>query len=286
LSADLDLWLTDLADQRRKPATIETYTKRSQWIRQHFGVREWSQITEPELRRAIDAASRRESGAKLAPDTIRLVIIAWDQFQRWAIDTGRLEAPINRRPLRKPQGTLRQRLPPKEELQRIIRAANPAFRMIYRTLLLTGARPDELCRATIADYDPLRQMIRLADHKTVGKTKRPRLIPVSAHCRVVIRQAIGDRRTGPIFLSRRGKPWSRARLSEHFRRLRDRLGLDRQIVLYATRHTAATEILRKRGAGAAAAVLGHSGLQTIQRYLHPDERDLVNWVESGEPATT
>ncbi len=311
LRDDLTAWLSDLADSERKASTVATYRKRSRWIMAAFGDRDWESLTEPQLRRAIDEASRRrvdgrgsmvegktndrptaalnsrpstlhpQPSTRLAPDTIRLIIIVWEQFQKWGIETGRLERPVNARPLKKPAGQLRQRLPTPAEIQRIVKAAHPAFRTVFRALLLTGARPDELCRATIADYDPVRQMIRLQDHKTVRKTRKPRLIPISTACRVIVRQALGDRREGPLFLSPRGRPWTAGRLSEAFRRLRRRLELSPEIVLYATRHTAATNIVRQQGIGQAAAVLGHSGLQTIQRYVHPDERDLVQWVEDN-----
>jgi len=45
-------------------------------------------------------------------------------------------------------------------------------------LLMTGARPDELCRATISDFDREERMIRLEEHKTRGKTGRARRIPI------------------------------------------------------------------------------------------------------------
>lgn len=279
ISADLDAWLQDVA-AGFKPSTLATYRKASKWIRATFGDQDWGQLKEPQLRRALDQASRRANGSKLAGDTIRLRIVAWDQFQKWAIDTGRIEQPIHAKPLRKPSGNLRQRLPTPREIEKLIRNSRPAFRSIFRALLLTGARPDELCRAKIADYDPVRQMIRLEEHKTRHKTKRPRLIPISSACRVVLRQAMGDRREGPLFLSPHGKPWTSVRLSEAFRRLRKSLDLSSEIVLYSTRHTAATQIVRKRGIGQAAAVLGHSGLQTIQRYVHPDERDLREWADA------
>lgn len=280
ITTDLDAWLQDVASGF-KPSTLATYRKASKWIRVALGDLDWDRLKESQLRRAIDQASRRADGSKLAGDTIRLRIVAWDQFQKWAIDTGRIENPINSKPLRKPSGNLRQRLPTPREIDKIVRNARPAFRSIFRALLLTGARPDELCRATIADYDPVRQMIHLEEHKTRHKTKRPRIIPISSACRVILRQAMGDRREGALFLSPHGKPWTSVRLSEAFRRLRKSLDLSPEIVLYSTRHTAATQIVRKKGIGQAAAVLGHSGLQTIQRYVHPDERDLREWADAA-----
>jgi len=279
LAHDLDAWLADVA-QRQKPATVDFYRRRALWIRHTFGKRDWSDLTAPLVLQAIDQANRWPNNLQKAPDTCRGNIIAWDQFQKWALDTGRLSEPVTTKKIKKPAGRLREVLPSPEDIRRILAAASPAFAAIYQALLFTGARPGELCRATIADFDRKRRVISLKEHKTAGKTHRPRLIPISEPCLEILTAAIAGNKTGPIFRRKDGEGWTVPHLSASFRRLRKSCLVDRRVVLYSTRHNLATELCRAKGIHAAAAVLGHKGLQTIQRYVHPGAKDLVDYIDA------
>ncbi len=283
LRADLAAWLSDI-EQKHKPATVRFYRSRSRWIEQQLGDRDWTDLTSSQILRALDQANRFPDGRRKAPDTIRANTIAWEQFQGWAISTGRIERKIIEQMPPKPSGRQRDRLPSPVEVQQILDGAHEAFAAIYRALLLSGARPGELCRAQVSDYKAADNLIQLADHKTVGKTRRPRLIPVGATCRGIVEAAIGDRTDGPIFRTPTGQAWTTCKLSQSFRRRRTKLGLDRQLVLYSTRHKFATELCHAQGIEAAAAVLGHSGLQTIRRYVHHDSQQLVKYADAVDPA--
>jgi integrase len=278
---DLAAYLADVAE-RAKPATAAFYRARTKWIRETFGDRGWAELTPQLVLAALDRANRWPDGRRKAPDTQRANAIAWEQFQGWAIATGRLAQPITEK-LAKPAGRQRDRLPSLDEIGRLLAGAPPDFAAIYQALLLTGARPGELCRATIADYDQAAGIVSLADHKTRAKTGRPRIIPVGDRCRALLQAAIGERTEGPVFLRRCGRAWTTGTLSQAFRRRRDGLGLDRSLVLYSTRHKFATELCHAQGIEAAAAVLGHSGLQTIRRYVHHDTEQLRKYAAGVDP---
>ena len=83
--------------------------------------------------------------------------------------------------------------------------ASPAFRLIYSALRQCGARPGELCRATIADVDRANRVITLKEHKTARKTGQVRRIPIGRKLGELLNQAIGTRTEGPVFLSPAGK---------------------------------------------------------------------------------
>ncbi len=282
IAEDLTAWLADV-DTRAKPATRKFYRGRSKWIRETLGARELLGLASREVLAALDRANRWPDSRMKAPDTLRANAITWEQFQKWAIETGRLESPVTK-PIKKPGGRQREQLPTRQQIEALLAAGTPAFGRIYQTLLLTGARPDELCRATIGDYRPADQVIVLDDHKTKGKTGRARAIPLNDAAAAFVREAVGDRQAGPIFLDDRGAGWSRERLSRRFRMLRDQLQIDRSIVLYCTRHKAATELCHAAGIEAAAAVLGHAGLQTIRRYVHHETAQLVKYAQSAAVA--
>jgi integrase len=139
-----------------------------------------------------------------------------------------------------------------------------------------GARPGELCRATIADIDRAASAIVLKEHKTARKTGKPRRIPIGRKLRELLDQAIGKRTEGPIFRSPAGKKWSVQNLSRTYSRLRDNAGLPRDLVLYLARHECGTKICREKGIEYARRLLGHANISTTQRYMHLDERELAD----------
>jgi integrase len=279
----LEDWLRDVAE-RSQPGTLRFYRQRSRWIAAALGELTWEQLRPALVLRELDRANRWPDGRRKAPDTQRGNIIAWQQFQKWAVDTGRLAEPLLAQGLRKPQGRLREVLPTEADLRRLLARASPQFAAIYQALLLTGARPGELCGAQISDLNRSRRVIVCRRHKTAGKTRRPRWIPVSQACLAVIDAHLAGRRTGPLFVTPRGRRWTVARLSQTFRGLRKACQIDRRVVLYSTRHHLATRLCRAQGIAAAAGVLGHSGLQTIKRYVHHDPQELVSYVDALDAA--
>src|SRR4029077_20198190 len=130
-----------------------------------------------------------------------------------------------------------------------------------------GARPGELCRATIADVDRINRVITLKEHKTARKTGKPRRIPIGRKFGELLDQAIGNRTEGPVFLSPRGKQWKVANLSRTYSRQRDDAGLPKDLVLYLARHECGTKIWREKGIECARRLLGHANISTTQRYV-------------------
>jgi integrase len=173
-------------------------------------------------------------------------------------------------------------LPIANESAAILANASPQFRLIYAALRQCGARPGELCRATIADVDRNANVIILREHKTARKTGKPRRIPIGRKLGELLAQAIGDRQAGPIFLSPAGKAWSVPNLSRTYSRLRDLAGLPWDLaglpwdlVLHLARHECRTKICREKGIEYARRLLGHANISTPQRYLHLDDRELA-----------
>jgi integrase len=178
--------------------------------------------------------------------------------------------------LEKPRVGQRDRLPTPDETAAILSRSSREFRLIFSALRQCGARPGELCRATIADIDRTANAIVLREHKTARKTGKPRRIPIGKKLRALLAQAIGDRQTGPIFLSPARKAWTVPNLSRTYSRLRDNAGLPRDLVLYLARHECGTKICREKGIEYARRLLGHANISTTQRYMHLDDRELAD----------
>ena len=108
------------------------------------------------------------------------------------------------------------------------------------------------------------------------QTGKPRRIPIGRKLGDLLAQAIGERQTGPVFLSPDGKGWSVQNLSRTYSRLRDYAGLPRDLVLYLARHECGTKICREKGIEYARRLLGHANISTTQRYMHLDDRELAD----------
>ena len=202
-------------------------------------------------------------------------VVALERLQKFALDHGLLDKPMIGK-LEKPRVGQRDRVPTAAETEALLSRSSPEFRLIYLALRQCGARPGELCRATITDIDRTANAIILREHKTSRKTGKPRRIPIGQKLGEMIRQAVGDRQVGPIFLSPVGRAWTVPNLSRTYSRLRDLAGLPRDLVLYLARHECGTKICREKGIEYARRLLGHANISTTQRYMHLDDRELAD----------
>jgi integrase len=271
LSEALDQFLRWCA-LARADNTTKLYRGRLKSLGKTLGPLELAAIERLQIEEWLFAADRWPDGRLMAPDTRRANAISFSVFQKWIVDRKMLAVPwIDK--IEKPAGRLRERIPTPAETEQILANAAPDFLRMYKALRQSGARPGELCRATIADLKRDQGVILLAEHKTAAKTGRPRRIAVGSKLRELVDAAIGDRTEGPIFLRSNGKAWKPSVLSAAYRKLRDEAKLPRELVLYLARHEHATQLCQKLGIHEAAESLGHSSIKTTQRYLHTTDAE-------------
>lgn len=256
--------------RHRAPATVKFYRQRLKQFRARFGERDFADLQPLEIDEYLHDAGQGQSGS-----TQRHNAVALQSLQGFAVKEKLLPAPIFGT-LEKPRMGRRERVPTPEEIERLLEHAPEAFRRLYRALCQSGARPGEFCRLKIEEHiDWQTRLISINEHKTARKTGKPRLIPIGQKLEPILREAIGDRTEGFVFLTDRGRPWEPGHLSAMHRQLRDRAGLDKEIVLYLARHRFGTELIR---AGldikAVADLMGHSSVKTTERYVHRDVREL------------
>jgi integrase len=119
-----------------------------------------------------------------------------------------------------------------------------AIRPLLEALLLTGARPIELCRATVADYDRTAGTLTLRSFK--GRSAEPRLrhVPLRAlGAEVLIRDLAKNKLPGaPLFTRDDGLAWRHSDWDHLVRDARERAGL-RPLTAYDLRHTFISEAL-------------------------------------------
>lgn len=255
--------------------TYEAYRGQLKTWLAMFGSSSTKKLRKADVQRWLDAEVYLPT---LAPDTQRARIVAWTQWAKFATERGHMNQPPMEK-IKKPTGRKRERTVRPDEAAKILRRARRPFAHVYRALLRTGARPNEIARARIEDFDAVRSLIVLKEHKTARKTGESRKIGVGRKLRRLVDRCIAGRTEGPIFLNDRGQPWNANAMSHAFRRLREQLDLPDDIVLYCTRHTAGTAICRKLGIHAAAHALGHRTIQTTTRYAHAPDEDLTKYQD-------
>eukprot|EP00913_Durusdinium_trenchii_P005642 g5260.t1 len=213
---------------------------------------------------------------EIAPDTQRANVVAFETFQKWCLQNEIIAQPIAKQ-IEKPTGRKRERIPTAEETAAILAAGSREFRLIYRALRQSGARPNELCRACVENIE--KGVIVLAKHKTAKKTGKARRIPIGRKFQEIINESLGvgtaaERTAGHLFLTKRGKPWTPGGLGSMYRRIRDKLGLSKDLCVYLARHEHATLLSRKADIRSVKDSLGHSSINTTMRYVKGDDEEV------------
>src|SRR5262249_37040514 len=163
------------------PATMAFYRARLKRFVEAYNSRELATLTSLEIDDHL-----AQAGDGLSDSTRHHDAVALQRLQQFALEHKLLETPIFGK-LEKPPVGHRHRLPTADETAAILSHASPAFRLIYSALRQCGARPGELCRATIADIDRTANAIILLEHKTARKSGKPRRIPIGQKLGELIR---------------------------------------------------------------------------------------------------
>lgn len=145
------------------------------------------------------------------------------------------------RQLKTPEGesTRRERWLNAEERARLIESAHPALAQIIKGLLLTAARVGELQACDVLHFDRKAETLHLPSGKTGARS-----IPLSTAMIALCQEQAKDKLPGaPLFTDPDGRRWNKNSTSIWMREARRRAGLDDDVVMYALRHTAISEMI-------------------------------------------
>lgn len=157
------------------------------------------------------------------------------------------------------------------------RPSRSVFRRALYFLAQTGARPGEMRAAQWDFVDWQRGIILLQEHKTVGKTGRPRVIALSRRVLWLLRWMYRHRNAHRgahakehaelIFRSTWGTAWTRQSFARLFRKYARLAGVREEVSSYSLRHGFTVTGL-KNGVGERqlADLLGHAGTARIGWY--------------------
>lgn len=138
---------------------------------------------------------------------------------------------------------------------------------LARLMLQQGCRPDELLSLPKNAVDLNREVFRIAS----GKSRAARrTLKMTSETRIILGRRLDTR--GPYVFPGKTPASHLTKLNGCHNRILEATG--QQFVLYDLRHTFATR-MAEAGMPLAtlAAILGHSNLRSIMKYVHPSEAD-------------
>ena len=177
---------------------------------------------------------------------------------------------------------VKQRYFTEQEMLRIIDAAQGTWKTFFAVLAGTGMRIGELCGLEVEDIDLNDRVINVnhsfsetSSSMLPTKTKKgTRAIDIDENLSSLLREYLGQRKTGALFPSRRGTPLRPGNVCKRILRpLLNRLGIPSAgRINHAFRHGRVT-LLRKRGVpdNLVQLWIGHSSLEMTDRYSHTDQ---------------
>ena len=137
-----------------------------------------------------------------------------------------------------------------EQEKALIEKANPALGIAIKVCIRTGARPGcEFAKLTARHVRDDGERMEWTFQPTESKTKIRRIIRITdAEIIAIVRQQIEQYPAGAIFRNTAGTPWTQERLTEKFRKLKNRLikqgvTFDDDACMYSCRHTYAKRTL-------------------------------------------
>lgn len=157
-------------------------------------------------------------------------------------------------------------------------------RSILETLYSTGIRVAELVSINCADLDFFSGLVRV-----IGKGNKERVIPIGEKALQVLHRYLDEReqkvcQTDALFLNAHGRRITTRSINRIIDRYIRKTSIAKKISAHVLRHTFATHLLN---AGcdlrSIQEMLGHSSLETTQKYTHVTTERLKKIYEKAHP---
>ena len=241
----VDVLLTQFLDhckEHRAKATYQQYSVAilsfQDWLRENTRnlkvadlrrghLMDWAEKCFPLARDGQDGYSR---------DTVRGMMATVQRAFNWAVERDMIPySPIAK--VRKPGKVQRDVCLMPGQWEKLLAEVKPgSFRDFLVALRFTGARPQEVrqveARHLFLDHDP--PFWTLEPEKVKGG-ERARITPLVGPMADICRRLAAKWPEGPIFRTRKGRPWNRYSVHSGFWRLTKKVGF--RVCAYAFRHT-------------------------------------------------
>ena len=203
----------------------------------------------------------------LAPATCDLHIRCLKHALNLALDWNLMEGknPVSRMPLYNVDNRL-ENLLSDDDLQRLLGVlrtdANRPVCLVMLFLLSTGSRLQEVLKSTWDQVDIENRVFKIP--ATNSKSKRPRSVPLNDSALDVLKQLGTESKSGAVFLSRVGLPFTT--ITKVWHRIRQKAGVPKMRIHDARHTTAQLMCAAGRSLLEIKEVLGHAHYSTTTRY--------------------
>lgn len=160
-------------------------------------------------------------------------------------------------------------------------------RAMIETLYATGIRVSELVNLRLDGLDQ-----RLGTVRVFGKGRKERLVPLGEQALAILKDYLDnvrgtllrERRSPQVFVTARGKPFTRQGFWKNLKRYARAAGIRRNISPHMLRHSFATHLI-ERGADlrSVQALLGHADISTTEIYTHVNAERLRRVYDQFHP---
>lgn len=256
IQAELDAWRRELVEREAAPATVEKYLRDARAFVAFLTERGL------ELSKASAVAYKEHLVANYAPASVNSMIAALNGFARFL---GHPEVCL--RQLKIQKGASAKPWLSKADYKSLVRAAKKRgdlrYAMAIQVLCATGIRVSELEFVTV---EAVRR--RWIEVTNKGKTRRvwlPAKLCKSLYAYVLQTK----RKSGPVFVTRTGRPIDRTRIWRKLKEYAMAAGVDaKRVYPHALRHLFATTFYRDcKDIDALSLVLVHSRIETTRIYI-------------------
>jgi integrase/recombinase XerD len=220
-----------------------------------------------------------------SPRTVGVAIASIKSFIRYLTFSGRLSKNVIE-DIQAPRFTRKiPRFLDSQEIDRIIESINVESptgyrdRAMFELLYAAGVRVSELCQLRLSQLDMTNRFITV-----IGKGNKERTIPFGRKAQYALKNylkfgritAIKDNRCDTVFLTRRGRGWTRQGIWKWLKEIGRNAKITNNIYPHLIRHTFATHVL-SGGADIRCVqeLLGHADISTTQIYTHVDLPRLI-----------
>jgi integrase/recombinase XerC len=279
-----------------RESTVKLYTRKLGPFAAAFRSKRLDSVSPEEIIRWMSRyEGAGQKGKKYFGDSSRaLTLHIVKSMFRWARDRGLIKIDPMHRVSIPWKIKARQRPMSKDEYLKIQNdtMTDANFKEVVEVMWQTGMRPGEVATLSARHLDSRLPIARFqpTEHKTGTRTGRQREAFFSPALMERMREYAKERRSGSLLLNSKGKPWTQHTISCRFTRLKERLGMQPELVLYMARHRFVTSLVESGIPLARVAKLaGHTHPETVMtNYYHPETLamlDDVAKINAEEPKT-
>jgi integrase len=150
------------ANPELSPKTIIHYEKAARHIVQELVDHRLGVFGQRQLEKYRNIRSKQKASPRLIVQEFKVLHMAW----KWAQDCGHIDLRDLPKIHIKVEGYVRDRVTPdRYSVDQVIEKLDGEWRRFFEILALTGARPSEVSRLKVSDYDPRKRILKL-DGKT------------------------------------------------------------------------------------------------------------------------